>query len=308
MKITFKKFTALLFVLLITAAVCGCGEGESQYNIYYKNADGTSLVKETHKTDLPEDADKTEIIAYLIGELSQSPDTEGVINTLPDGTELIKAEMRKKTAVVDLSEKYYRNQGVEELLARYSIISTLCEVDGIESVEILVEGEPLISTTSGGEIGVVSMSDVVYSPQDSSATQKVTVTLYFPDKNAEYLVPEKRDVEAQASLSTERLILTELMKGPKSSDLVQVIPSDIKVISTETKDGVCFVNLSGDLLDKVPGGSASTNMVLFSIVNSLTELDSVGSVQILIDGKAGAEFGNHVLDAPLEKNKSLIKE
>ncbi|MGN1098322.1 MAG: GerMN domain-containing protein, partial [Clostridia bacterium] len=134
------------------------------------------------------------------------------------------------------------------------------------------------------------------------------ITIYFPDENAEYLVPEYREIEVQASLSVEKLVLSELMKGPEDKTLTQVIPSDVKVIGTETKDGVCFVNLSGEFVEKIPSSSSSTTMALYSIVNSLTELDTIDSVQILINGKTGVELGNYVLDVPLEKNTSLIKE
>ncbi len=308
MKIFFKRALAALLAALAVLGLCSCGGGQKGYGIYYKNADGTALVREAHKLELPKNADKKTVVEYLIGELSKAPRTEGLINVLPDGTALKSASVKIRTAVVDLSKEYYQNRDVDELLARFAIVSTVCEIKDIDSVEIMVEGEPLVSTTTGAEIGRISRGDIIYSPQDSSVVQKVTVTIYFPDKDAEYLVPEEREIEAQTSLSTERLILSELIKGPQSGSLVQVIPADTKVISVETKDGVCFVNLAGDFIEKVPGGSASTNMALFSIVNSLTELDTIDSVQILIDGKTGAEFGNYVLDAPLEKNKALIKE
>lgn len=301
-----RKIMSALLVLFMALSLWSCG-GSKKYNIYYKNADGTTLVKEAHRSELPKNAKKDEIITYLIGELSKAPRTEGLINVLPEAAALKSAAVKRRTAVVDLSKEYYNNRDVDELLARYAIVSTLCEVDGIDSVEIMIDGEPLISSTTGAEIGVISRNDVVYSLQDSAAMQKVTLTVYFPDSDGEYLVPERREVEAQTSLSTERLVLSELMKGPSSGSLTQAVPSDVKVISTETKDGVCFVNLSGDFLDKISNSTTATSMALFSIVNSLTELDSIDSVQILIDGKTGATFGNYVLDAPFERNKSLIK-
>lgn len=303
-----KRFIVITVILALTLAFAACSDADSRFNIYYKNAEGDSLMSEEHRSDISENGDKLEIVKYLIGELSRSPKTEGLINVLPDGTKLLSAEISGRTVTVDLSKEYYQNRDVDELLARMAVVNTLCEIDGISSVEILIEGEALISTTTGAEIGRISRSDVVYGPNDSTVSKKETVVIYFPDKDAAKLVPERRSVEVQASLSIERLILSEMMKGPTGSDLVQVIPSDIKVISTETKDGVCFVNLSGDLIDKVPSGTTSTTMALFSIVNSLTELENIDSVQILIDGKTGVQFGNYVLDAPLEKNRTLIKE
>lgn len=303
-----RKSFRITAVLLAVLCLCSCGSEKKAFNIYYKNADGDALVKEEHKTAALNGADRADTVEYLIGELSKSPKTEGLINVLPDGTKLLDVSFLGRTATVDLSEEYYQNTDVDEMLARYAIVNTLGEVDGVDNVEILIDGEPLVSSTSGAEIGRISKNDVVLSPQDKTADTTETLVLYFPDSEGQYLVPEEREIELQSTISTERLLLSELIKGPSSGSLVQIVPSDTKVISTETKDGVCFVNLSGDLLSKVPTSSTSTTMFLYSVVNSLTELDSIDSVQILIDGKTGVEFGNYVLDAPLERNSALIKE
>ncbi len=302
-----NKFRAAAAVLLALIALAGCGKKSQVFSVYYKNADGDSLVMEEHKTsDLPGDRDKT--VEYLIGELSKSPRTEGLINVLPDGTRLLGVSFLGRTATVNLSKEYYQNTDVDELLARYAIVSTLGEIDGVDNVSILIEGEPLVSATSGAEVGRISKTDVVYSPLDKVQDAVDTLRLYFPDTDGQYLVPEEREIEMQSSLSTERLILSELMKGPDSKNLTQAVPADIKVISAETKDGVCFVNMSGDVVEKISPGTTSTTLFLYSIVNSLTELETIDSVQLLIDGKTGVEFGNYVLDAPLEKNSTLIKE
>ncbi len=303
-----KRIFALLAVIALALSFAACGGDSESYTVYYKNSDGDRLIGEKAKMENGKKASAEEIIKFLVGKLSESPKSDGGINVLPDGTKLLEVKMQGKTAVVDISDEYYLNKDVDELLARVAIVNTLCEVDGIERVLIKIEGAPLVSTTTGAEIGAIGRNDVASGPQDSTVTDKETVIIYFPDKDGTQLVPESREIEIQASLSVERLIISELAKGPEGKELVQVIPSDIKVIGIETKDGVCFVNLSGDSVAKVSGGTTSTTMALYSIVNSLTELEGIDSVQVLVDGKTGAEFGSYVLDVPLERNKSLIKE
>ena len=46
----------------------------------------------------------------------------------------------------------------------------------------------------------------------------------------------------------------------------------------------------------------ATTLSLYSIVNSLCELENVNSVQILVNGETGVEYGNLVLDRPEEPN------
>ncbi len=298
----------LLAIILTAASLClaACGKDGTAYTVYHKNADGDRLIPETRRID--EGATVEETIASLIGFLSASPKTEGALNVLPTDVKLLGASVENGTATVNLSDAYYGNKGVDELLSRVAIANTLCGIDGVDEVLIKIDGKPLVSSTTGAQIGPISSGDIANGFQDKAVVDKETVVLYFPDENGEYLVPERREIELQASISVERVIISELAKGPATEGLVRVIPSDVNLISIETTDGVCFVNLSGDFVSSVASSSASTTMALYSIVNSLTELDGISSVQVLIDGKTGVEFGNYVLDVPLAKNQTLIKE
>ena len=302
-----KRFIVLMGVFMsVFLLLSACDNGGVSYTVYHKNAGGDRLIPETQK--IAEGASKEEIISALMGFLASTPKTEGSVTVLPEGTELLGVSISGKTAVLDLSSEYYNNEGMDELLSRMAIVSTICGIEGVDNVRIRVSGSPLVSTITGTEIGTISGRDVANGPQDKAVAAKETVTIYFPDKEGTHLVPERREIELQASISVERLIIAELAKGPNNEELIQIIPSDINLISVETNDGVCFVNISGDFVDKIQSGSTSTTMALFSVVNSLTELEGINSVQILIDGKTGIEFGNFVLDAPLERNKALIKE
>ncbi|MGN1098153.1 MAG: GerMN domain-containing protein [Clostridia bacterium] len=150
-----KKFISAVIAFIIVFSFTSCGNDTRKYKIYYKNADGDSLVVEEHKTDALTDSDDKEVITYLIEEMAKSPQTEGYINALPGGIKLLGASIRGKTATVNLSKEYYRNKDVDELLARIAIVNTLSEIDGIENVTIKVEGQPLVSTTTGTEISTI---------------------------------------------------------------------------------------------------------------------------------------------------------
>ena len=88
--------------------------------------------------------------------------------------------------------------------------------------------------------------------------------------------------------------------------LVPVLPQDIKLLSAETKDGVCFVNFSADFISKISGGTTQENLALYSIVNSLCELDKVNKVQILVEGKKPASLGSVDLSQPFEADYNLF--
>ena len=67
------------------------------------------------------------------------------------------------------------------------------------------------------------------------------------------------------------------------------------------------MNFSSEFISKSSSGSTATMLSLYSVVNTLCELKNVDSVQILVNGEAGVEFGNFILDIPYESNRDLVK-
>ena len=136
---------------------------------------------------------------------------------------------------------------------------------------------------------------------------KVVLTLYFSDDNAMRLVPEVRHVALKEGEKMSTLIVSELLKGPVNSALLPTIDPEVKVLSTETKDEVCFVNFSSEFVSKAAVSSTGEMLAIYSIVNSLCELDEVKKVQILSEGKKIEGYGQMDLSEPFEKNESLIR-
>lgn len=68
----------------------------------------------------------------------------------------------------------------------------------------------------------------------------------------------------------------------KKSGLLATIPSETKLITITVVDGVCYVNLDEMFLNQ--NQEISEPVVLYSIVDSLTELTGIDKVQISING------------------------
>ena len=101
-------------------------------------------------------------------------------------------------------------------------------------------------------------------------------------------------------------MLTELMAGPRTHDLWSAIPDDTKLLSVETKGGICTVNFSREYIENSPGGTAAERMAIYSVVNTLTELDGVEKVQFLIEGKKEKIYTHAVFDEPFSRDESII--
>ena len=76
--------------------------------------------------------------------------------------------------------------------------------------------------------------------------------------------------------------MEQLIEGPRKSGLLATIPSETKLITITVVDGVCYVNLDEMFLNQ--NQEISEPVVLYSIVDSLTELTGIDKVQISING------------------------
>lgn len=124
------------------------------------------------------------------------------------------------------------------------------------------------------------------------AETRVTLTLYFPDDQAMYLVPEQREVEKRGE-TLEELVLHELVKGPEEDGHARAIPEGTQLISVNVVDGVAYANFSRELQAKHWGGSAGETMTIYAVVNSLAELEGIGKVQFLLEGETIDSLAGH---------------
>ena len=124
--------------------------------------------------------------------------------------------------------------------------------------------------------------------------QQETVKLYFSDQDAMYLKPEVRQVTVQGELLAD-IVVNELIKGPKEKDLQPTIPAETKLLSLKIADNVAYVNLSKEIQAKHWGGSTGEIMTVYSIVNTLADLNiGIEKVQILVEGEKQQTLVGHL--------------
>ena len=72
------------------------------------------------------------------------------------------------------------------------------------------------------------------------------------------------------------------------------------MISISVKDNICYVYFDSSFLTDAL--SIDGNLIVYSIVNSLTELPDIQRVQIMVDGDSNIVFRDISLSNPLERN------
>ena len=133
-----------------------------------------------------------------------------------------------------------------------------------------------------------------------------SVKVYFGTHDARYLVAEVHQVKAGPQVMQKAL--EKLVAGPRSTDLVAVVPKATKVKSVVVRDRMAVVDFSEELVKRGFGGSATEILAVAAIVNTLTEFPDVERVQILVEGKKVSTLFGHIdVYDPLSRSPGIIK-
>ena len=101
--------------------------------------------------------------------------------------------------------------------------------------------------------------------------------------------------------------MRSLLAGTQEKGQTVIIPKQAKLQSVKVADGTAKVSFSRELAKNFVGGSTGEEMLVGSIVDTLTEFPEVKRVQILIDGKAIESLSGHMdLTQPLARMKQLL--
>jgi spore germination protein GerM len=141
-----------------------------------------------------------------------------------------------------------------------------------------------------------------------AAVRKITATLYYVAEDGMALAPVQREVPFGATVAEQARAIVEAQLAA-APPLVSAIPADTKLRDVYiTERGDAFIDLSGELIAKHPGGSLHEIFTVYTLVNALTvNLPAVTRVQILVDGKEVDTLAGHVdLRHPLSKNMEWV--
>ncbi len=158
----------------------------------------------------------------------------------------------------------------------------------------------VVSSSSG------SSSSSSSSSQSGSKAQLVNIKVYYPDENATGLVAVEKSIKDtdnkyQAAVET-------LMAGTDKKGLANVFPKKAKLLQVTVSGKVAKVDFSRELQKNFVGGSTGEEMLVGSVVNTLTEFPEIQKVQILVDGQEVETLSGHMdLSQPLPRMTELLK-
>jgi len=133
--------------------------------------------------------------------------------------------------------------------------------------------------------------------------RKTMISLYF--KQTGELTNENRMIDVKVLAENPYKALVEmLIEGPKTEKLQSTIPDGTRINDISINGECIHIDLSKEFINNHEGGLDNESKTIYSIVNTLTELNEVNFVRIFIDGEENLGFqdGNMNFQENFQRN------
>ena len=156
------------------------------------------------------------------------------------------------------------------------------------------------------DTGIDENSDEIDEIEDEEETEsgEITVNVYYLDAMGEFLVAEAKIVSPKNKYVDA---LYELMKLPVDSSLYRLVPDSTKINSVVVEDGLAKVDFSIEFIENKITSDTEDILLIYSIVNTLTEFSEINSVTFYIDGEKLNTLGELDVSEPYFRRSDLIK-
>lgn len=303
----------ILLVLSLSVLLFGCENDsyidENSYRVYYLDSAGEKLISENY-TVSPEAKDTVSVATELIHALEKNGDSDRYINPIEPDIEFDELQLDENQMSVFFTGAYNNKTGVTEVLSRAAIVKTLLQVKGIDKIEFFVEDQPLM--VGGESVGQMDSSTFVEDLGNRGEPQSRKVKLYFADSKGQSLIPTETVVTYPASEKMAKLLVDSLIAGPeaikdqKTDGLLRTIPAGTVLNDVTIRDNICYLDFSREFAELLP--NVTSDVTVYSIVDTLCELPSISRVQFTINSGVREIYGETKgFNKALERNLDIIR-
>lgn len=264
---------------------------ERQISLYFADNALGFLHLERHTLTIGQ---SKSMCAYVLDELLHGPQGVELIQAIPEDTQVISVKQSGDICTVDLSHEFLAGKprtAAGERMAVFSIVDSLCSVNGVRAVQILVEGE---RCESYGHLNI-SMP-LKFEPlfdQDSYDIKNDTVQQLYLRLEDGRLTGVPVMIDREKYLTREEAALRALMNITTSCGYASPISDAVDLVSVTLDNRVCTVTFTDRLI--IVGSTERLNRTLEAIANTVYACGNCGRVVI----KAGdTTVFNEELDAP----------
>lgn len=301
MRKTGKIYLTILLILVLCLSGCEEEQDKTVYQLYSVNYDkgiieGNNYVTETEAVE--------QLAADMAEQISGQEEETGI---LPHQVKILSYELSGDILRLNFNCSYRKMGAVEEVLCRAAIVKNFVQFEGIRYVQFQIEGESLLDSR-GKPVGLMNANSFLEnSGKDITAYQYTELELYFTNAAGDKLVKEKRNVYYTSNSPIEKVVVEQLIRGPKEDGHFATLSSTTGILSVTQADGIAYVNLDQRFVTEAL--DIQQEIPVYSIVNSLIAAGNVQKVQISVNGDSKVVFRESMsLNQFYEKNPELVEE
>lgn len=111
-------------------------------DLWYLRQGGQDLGVE--RRQIIKNVDQT-VVEAVLSAWAEGPEEAGLKACLPQGSQILSAQVEDGVCMVDLSPEFIEGLPASQTTAAlmvYAMVNTLCELDGVEAVQLYIEGQP----------------------------------------------------------------------------------------------------------------------------------------------------------------------
>ncbi|RRD96146.1 hypothetical protein EII17_01175 [Clostridiales bacterium COT073_COT-073] len=237
------------------------------------------------QTEIPLQADPDNL-AKVMEYFAHGFSNRNIPPLFPEGLEFYSISVEDEYAVeINFKQGYLNLPDLQKGLCETAMIRTFTGFPGITKLSLYEEGIPLPTVGRSSVFGMVA--DDAYLSFEESVEEPIQTKeiLYFYHAQSGKLVAEKKNINWQPYEPKGKAILAALSHGTQTEGLSSLLSPVIRVNEVRIRNQVCYVDFGQDLVKAYADMGATKKLFIYSIVNTLADLEKVEYVQFLINGE-----------------------
>ena len=291
----------LLLSMLLLLLLAGCSRSaDTELVRFYYEAQTQDGFSETGCLDYEEyslsEAEKNP--EGLLAAYWKGPQSDRLVSPFPEELTLLSCETKDTGILLVVEDSFSAYSDFQKQLVMACLTKTLEEYGGFQTVTVKTKKEQ-----EAGEPGLTMQQSRLILSDHSVGEESLPVVLYFADPNGRYLLESSYRIEAEDFNAIPAALIHALISGPSSGSLMPTMPEGTALLNIGVVDGVCIVDFSEEFIKNCPESELSRRLTLFSVVNTLTQLEQIHSVELLVEGSSIAE--DFLLQPELTRDERL---
>jgi spore germination protein GerM len=249
-----------------------------EHTVYYTGVDRRYLIGHSVNVNLE---NREELPGLLLEQMLTVPQDTELRSLIPSGTKIRSVRVEDGLCTVDLSQEFESRRSFSQtgqLLSLMGIVNTLCNLNEIDQVTFLVEGDPLVHYGAFALPDALVLDERFLGPVRTGLGEW-DATIYLAHGQQAGLFPVPTRLRQSATASTPVLMMRALLGTSGLNDLDTRISAGTLLNSIQVEDQVCRVDLSEHFLN-----SPDLVWAVRVIVASLCTIEDISAVQITVDG------------------------